>query len=515
MKILYYNWVDYLDAEKRGGGVTVYQKNLITHLGQKSDVDVYSISSGISYDMFSNAPRWEPVRHGSKENRARRFEIINSAVMSPGHHAFGHRSQLNDEATVQVFFDFIETHGPFDVVHFNNLEGIPAAAMTLKERFPDTKVIFSLHNYFPVCPQVNLWQRERRNCLDFEGGRKCTDCLLEMPKANQIRQANALAYVLKKNGIAPGTGLFRTLFGPAYRLANKALRVSRKWSSGSREVLDFANAVGPDADVGEFAGKPLYQRISLADYYSARREKIVAIMNENCDRILCVSNRVGEVAAKFGLDPALLETSYIGTQQADLFEKTEAKPSLVKEDGTVTLGFLGYMRRDKGFYFLMRALKSLPEDLANRINLVVCAKTGEEDAMARLNQVGNHLNDVLHADGYSHNQLDALLERVDVGVVPVQWEDNLPQVAIEMHARHIPLLTSDLGGAQELGNTPSMVFEANSIKSFESRIRDILDGKVDLEAYWANAMPPVSMQDHEAQLLDLYRRLVSGVAAAA
>ena len=39
MKILYYNWVDYLDAERRGGGVSVYQKNLIAALEGDPEVE--------------------------------------------------------------------------------------------------------------------------------------------------------------------------------------------------------------------------------------------------------------------------------------------------------------------------------------------------------------------------------------------------------------------------------------------------------------------------------------------
>ena len=53
MKILFYNWVDYLDAENRGGGVSVYLKNLMTHLGAKEDIEVRFLSSGISYHRLS------------------------------------------------------------------------------------------------------------------------------------------------------------------------------------------------------------------------------------------------------------------------------------------------------------------------------------------------------------------------------------------------------------------------------------------------------------------------------
>ena len=52
MKILFYNWVDYLDDEKRGGGVTVYQRNTIQAMRAKEDVSCTFLSSGISYDVL-------------------------------------------------------------------------------------------------------------------------------------------------------------------------------------------------------------------------------------------------------------------------------------------------------------------------------------------------------------------------------------------------------------------------------------------------------------------------------
>ena len=52
MKVLFYNWVDYLDDEKRGGGVTVYQRNVIRALEAVEDVETVFLSSGISYDLL-------------------------------------------------------------------------------------------------------------------------------------------------------------------------------------------------------------------------------------------------------------------------------------------------------------------------------------------------------------------------------------------------------------------------------------------------------------------------------
>ena len=506
MKILYYNWVDYRDPEKRGGGVSVYQRNLMEALRTRQDVQCTFITSGISYDLTSQKARWEPIRHtGDGANAGNRFEIVNSGVLSPGHHSFGMPAQIDDPETAETFFDFIARKGPFDIVHFNNLEGLPASALAVRERFPNTRVVYSLHNYYPMCPQVNLWHKERENCVDYSNGRKCETCLIEKPAPFDVRQANAIAYVLKKNGIRPGSAMFDRLFGRGLRIASLGLRLVGRRSAKVRDVLAFGGALEGAARVGN---GPLMVLESPAKRFRNRREQVVAQMNASCDRVLCVSQRVRTVATRYGVSPELLETLYIGSPQAEKFAETEPRPSLLKDDGTLTLGYLGYMRRDKGFYFLLDALDALPMQLAERIHLVICARRADKKTMRRVTELGDRFASVRYADGYSHDQLDSLLADVDVGVVPVLWEDNLPQVAIEMHARHIPLLTSNLGGARELGNFPPMVFEAGDVKDFHAKIKSILNGWISARSYWRDAMAPVSMKEHVDALLDVYQHLM-------
>lgn len=495
MKILFYNWVDYLDDEKRGGGVSVYQRNVIRELGATPDVDCYFLCSGISYDILPSAPRWERIKHGSSENRDRRFEIVNSGVLSPAHHAFGDERQLDEPVTEELFYDFLRRNGPFDVVHFNNIEGLPATVLKLRDHFPETKVIFALHNYFPVCPQVNLWYQERENCVDYDEGRKCEHCLPFQHDQRVVRLANGVAYNLKKRGIRPGTRAFDRAFMPGMRLAGRMVQFyMRRFGRGkvAEQRLD------PNA------GK-LLQRIEMAHHKFVRhRETMVELINENCDAVLCVSDRVGEVVQRYGVDPALLQTSYIGTLHAEKFKQTASRPTLLKSDGTLTIAYLGYMRRDKGFFFLLDALEALPEEMAGRIDLLLASRMGDQDTAERIARLSDRFRSVLHADGYTHDQLDEMLAKVDLGVIPVLWEDNLPQVAIEMHARHIPLLTSNLGGAQELGNCRDFVFRAGDRRDFQRKLGHILDGVTDPADYWRDAMVPRSMAEHVAELVTIY-----------
>lgn len=504
MRILFYNWVDYLDDEKRGGGVTVYQRNVMRALapGQAPEgVEAVFLSSGISYDLFSSRPRWEQVRHGSAEDRARRFEIINSGTLAPSHHSFSSETQIDHPATTEAFFDFLDRKGPFDVVHFNNLEGLPATALQLKQRFPNTRVVFSLHNYYPVCPQVNLWFDEKENCRDFRNGAKCDSCLPWQHDERAVRLANGVAFTLKKWGIRPGSRIFDRAFLPALRVARRSIglygRIRRKLSPG---LAAAAVASGmAKAKNGQLT------QLSQHAGFQQRRADFVRLINENCDVVLGVSRRVCDVAAHFGIRADLLRTSYIGTAQAPKWAETVAKPTILPADGTLTIAYLGYMRMDKGFYFLLDALEDLPDDMAARIRLVICARRGDHHTMRRITALVERFADVLYADGYSHDNLDDLLADVDLGVVPVLWEDNLPQVAIEMHARHIPLLTADMGGAQELADCPAMTFRAGSIRSFTERLAAILAGEVAAEDYWSRAMAPVSMEEHVDELLAIFR----------
>ncbi len=78
-----------------------------------------------------------------------------------------------------------------------------------------------------------------------------------------------------------------------------------------------------------------------------------------------------------------------------------------------------------------------------------------------------------------------------------------------MHCNHIPVLTSDLGGAQELSNYPDMIFRAGDIASFQARLQAILFGAVDLDANWAGARSPTSMAEHLAHLAEAYQAPVA------
>lgn len=487
MRVLYYNWADYRDPEGRGGGVSVYQRNLIEGLATREGVETAFLSAGLAHDLRNRTPRIVTLQDGASP----RYVLVNSGVVAPSHADFGGATQLDHPATEAAFAEFVDRTGPWDVIHFNNLEGLPAHVLALKDRWPDTKFILSLHNYYPMCPQVNLWQAEAKHCSDFKGGEACATCLTAQPQPRSVRSAYAVGWTLSRVGAGPGTMLFDKVFRPSLGFAWRGLRAILRARHKSRNVDQPETPVAPPAPVGTA--------------FAIRRQRMIALINSYCDSVVCVSDRVRQIAEAYGIEHDRLLTRYIGTREAAEWQNSHPRDRFLRADGTIHLAYLGYMRRDKGFYFLMRALTALPAEIASRVHLTVAAKSGDTEAMRAMLSVLPKLASLRHVNGYTHDDLHDLLADVDVGLVPVQWEDNLPQVAIEMHARHIPILSSDRGGAQELGACPDLVFKAGDTQAFADALERILDGTITPAHYWANAKAPVDMPTHLDALLDLYQ----------
>jgi glycosyltransferase involved in cell wall biosynthesis len=238
--------------------------------------------------------------------------------------------------------------------------------------------------------------------------------------------------------------------------------------------------------------------------FARRRIQAVQVLNRGVDLHLAVSERVARVLGKYGIAPSRTHVSYIGTKQAAKPEASRLRRAPLQA-GMLSIAYLGYMRADKGFYFLMDALEALPPSVAQGLRVTLAARSyGDHGIEQRIRALSQKLGGVTHVDGYGYADLPDLLADIDLGVVPVLWEDNLPQVAIEIMGQGVPVLTSDMGGAQELGANPDFVFAAGSKVAFAEALRRIQSGEVALGDFWTHAMWPRSMEAHLADLTALY-----------
>lgn len=524
VRILLYNWVQYDDIERRGGGVRIYEKNLISHLINYSDHDITVVSSGLQYDVLDPTTRFERTenQHGGQ---LRSFALVNSPVLAPGHHAFGNPHLFDEGPTLQAWHRFLLEEGPFDVVQFDSLEGIPFTFLRVHEALPEAQVLLYAHNYYMVCPQVNLWKWESEACSDFNGGRDCVNCVPHLANPAEVLRAHQIARLLRRAHVTPNTRGYAL----AYRLYGRlraqrhnpfvralAVPARRLLSSRSGVAGKQASGTGPPKAQPKPPSAHNVQPVSLnspdrATAFVTRRHRALNLINAECDVVVCTSHRVLEVLRAHGVRDECLSVAYVGTRAAEAFESADLRRE-PRVRGELSLCYLGYMRRDKGFYFLLDTLEACPREVLSKIRLVLGAKSVDGGTMDRLTALSRHMVDIVHYDGYTHDQLPDLLDSVDVGIVPVQWEDNLPQVATEIVAHGIPIITSDRGGAKELGGSnPSFVFNADETEDLVKIWRRLISGDLQPGDYWKRAQTLTTMDDHVQRLMELYKQAASTV----
>lgn len=471
MRILFYNWVPF-DEKIRGGGVTVYTRNVINALLKKfDDIEVYFLCAGAYYDIENTQIRYERISLNYPV-KCKAFSIVNSPVLAPAYVEFPHvKNTFCDRELKKVFCAFLYNEGPFDVIHFQNLEGLSIDALSCKKEFPDTKFIFSLHNYYPFCPRVDLWKANTENCQNITTGEECINCMIcHAPRQKLIRKM-AMTYDLRKE------------FSEDKKM---------KYDAMGRKIDDEYRA----EEEKELTDS---EKEELTKYLNEYREQFVTLINENMDKVLAVSKRVYDIAFSNGINKNLLKISYIGTEIA------EKAVNHYLGDGKLPLNiiYLGYQNAEKGFFFLLEALDALPVEYSKKIGLVIAAR-GSNFPEEKQKEYKNKFQDFHYQSGYSRDEITTLLSNIDLGIVPVQWEDNLPQVAIEMVACGVPVLSSDRGGASELTNCSDFVFNAGDVNSLVNKIEHFVDFPNELEKYYDNYSGLTTMDKHVNELMEIY-----------
>ena len=151
----------------------------------------------------------------------------------------------------------------------------------------------------------------------------------------------------------------------------------------------------------------------------------------------------------------------------------------------------------------------MPDSIAKKIDFKCYARIKNDADVKKVEKVvllENKLNSSVHFNGYTHEQLKLIMDEIDLGIVPVVWEDNLPQVAIEYVAHGVPVLTSDLGGAQELSKATEFVFKSGNINDFVEKISNIIEDRQILNKYFEKSIKLTSVDQHIKNLLKYYNK---------
>lgn len=471
MRILLYNWVPF-DNPQRGGGVTVYTRNLVDGINAlHPECEVYFLCSGVYYDEKNAALRIEKIKMEVPCN-CKAYAVINSPVFSPAYLSFYHMERtLESPRLKEAFAAFLEKFGNFDVVHFQNLEGLSIDVLECATNFPKTKFVYSVHNYYPFCPQVNFWKNGDVCCESMSTGEECIDCMVCHVPDEKLIKKMSMTYSLKC-----------------------------RYSDEKKVQCDL---IGRELDqkYKDEETRPLTtaERNILKGYLEKYRKSFVNAINNNIDTVLAVSQRVKELSVKYGIREDITVVSYIGTKAAE----TAINHCKNITDNIVNVVFMGYQRQDKGFFFLIDVLNALDENVSKKMNVFLAAKgDARSESLWRIGE--SKFNSFIYKNGYTRDEIGGLLANANLGIIPVLWEDNLPQVAIEMVSNGIPILCADKGGARELSNNSDFIFKAGDLEDCVKHLSMIVHNPSVLKHYYDDFNGLTTMEKHIADLWNIH-----------
>jgi len=526
VRIVLVNWAKIWHGASRGGGVNGYVQSLALGLLDRGH-EVISLCSGTRKMPPKGArPRGRRAQPDT-DCHARRlpdwlgvgvYEIVNSPVAAPSIRQIDRPEPEIESPVLDRVVGELLGHLRPDIVHIHSLEGFTARLVDAARRAGAT-VLFSLHNYHTICPQVYLMQAGQTPCRDFDNGHACARCAVALKQDSAAPQDASGA-----GGVGGGVGARGTRVrtgddtdGPR-TLASEdrrgmTLRVlderAQGGDAGSSAFIPIDNEVGPE---------PGSER--SPNGYALRRAAMVGALNR-CDRVLAVSDFVARLFGSKGVERRVLEVVPIGTRMTELARQSAsavAPPSPFAEQPgrPIRLVFIGYHNRYKGLGLLIEALESLDTRRLARFHLSVHAQGGER-VEPRLRRLEPRLARLSFGTGYEYQDIPYLVGGADLGVVPSTWWDNGPQTVFELLACGVPVLGARVGGIPDVvwPGVNGMLFRAGDRVDLARALGEIAADARRLDGLRAGVERPKSMEAHMEELVALYQRTMAGSAEGA
>lgn len=494
------------------------------------------------------------------------FDLVNSRNVSPASSNFKNMTEeMSSPADAQVVLAWLGSMG-VQVVHIHSLEGF---GLDLIGAIRDSgrPVVVTPHNYWYVCPQVDLLHEELRVCEDYKGGARCVGCLPDVPDTPRVRSRRGTEQAMYRALGPVYTGWLRQVFDYAkYRLRGPKPPVRAAESVAGIPVAHAA-PIDPEAGLGFDAGGPQHsgqidhglrlvdgekppqvgespldqnERFLRADHhltvvneYGRRRLSGIEALNR-ASLVTPPSRFLLEVLFSMGMSPKVGRHLRLGQPHFDqLHRKTKRSPYYrlrpwdpVTSTRPVRFGFMGTTRNNKGLEVLTRAIPMLDVSVRQRSHFLIRAAGYDWMFRKRLSAYP----EVSFLGGYDGLQLISTMDEFDVGILPHIWFENSPLVLLEfLHAGKF-VISSRLGGPPEwireprserpAGVAPSaepevalgngLLFAAGSASGLAACITRVVRGEATIpSAAEVHAVSELrSYPDHVRECEDTYRELL-------
>ncbi len=380
----------------RVGGLVAYIEELM-HEQVRRDDDVAYFFAG-RYFPFLDRPRLKRWRR----NGVTMIEVVNSPLYDHGRQP---ELELDEPQTERHFQRVIEEVRP-DVVHFHELAGLPSSLLDLVRR-TNTPSVMTLADYFPLCSTFKLLDANGKVCLRREIGADCVATTTADSRPPGLLYEATVRHELTTRPV----------------LRRLPYRATRRLALSARSRVESPPVATPQA-------------------FQKRREVNIERLNRT-DRLIAMSERVAEIYSLLGVDKNRMSTIHLTLKRIETLRPRRSNGNCPVVFATVA----GMSSNAKGSRLLVDATRLLAASVpAGSFRLIAL---GPIDAAVAPEVAELEAIEVGPTGPFSDDQLDAVLEEADVGLVPSIWEEAYGFVGVEFLAKGIPVIANAVGGMPE------------------------------------------------------------------
>lgn len=234
--------------------------------------------------------------------------------------------------------------------------------------------------------------------------------------------------------------------------------------------------------------------------FPVRSKEIYTIWGQNCKKLLegaqallPVSNRVGEIYKDSGINGKYTVLN-IGNISAESFNKSY----IYHPQRYINLIILSSVSKVKGGELFCKLLEEVRNPVLKIHFYGRCSKKSAR--MLKKHNIENH-------GSYKQTELKEILASMDMGVMTPIWEDNGPQVVMEMINNHLPVFATKMGGIPDFVNNENGFlfdpFSAEGRMSAVNFLNSLTHEKI--AEMKQNIYRLLTPQEHYEQLMHVYR----------
>ncbi|MGH4122980.1 MAG: glycosyltransferase [Clostridium sp.] len=446
----------------RTGGLTKYSVDLMVSQVENGN------EVSLLYPGHYSLNRKLRINKDKPFNSIKVFEILNplsipllSGIPNP-------KAYLKD-VDLNIYIDFLKDL-KVEIIHIHTLMGLNKEFIAAAKQL-NIKTIFTSHDYFGICPKVNLINLQGSICKDYDNGKNCIDC-------NRNGYSKSLVFLMQSR---------------TYRKLKNSLIVKKLRNYKQKIIIKRNNSIMEYQPV-----KAKNNNNTGAKDYVNLRKYFINILN-NIDYIHYNSTVAKNAYEKY-IDN--VNSTIINISHSNIEDNRIEKNSNDNEPLKIT--YIGSIEKYKGLFFLLKVLEKLMKNNVNNWTLNIYGRNVNIDTnkyMGKVNIKGT----------YNYSELENIFKNTDVLIVPSIWYETFGYIALEAFSYGVPVIMTDLVGFKDMiiPEVTGIIIKASEDELYNN-LQTIIECREKLSYINGNIIGLKSiytMKNHAEDIMKLYTDL--------